>query len=127
MSKERVMIVDDDKEFLIELEETLRLGGYDPVAVQDSSTVLETVREFRPDIILLDLKMNKVSGFQVAINLRQAPDTSDIPIIAMTGYFTGDHHLPLLNVCGVLKCISKPFKPQNIISEIETMIKNRAA
>lgn len=125
MRKQRIMVVDDDKEFLGELEETLRLGGYDPVSLSDSSTVLGAAREFRPDLILLDLKMNKMSGFQVAINLRQAPDVSDIPIIAMTGYFTGDHHLPLLNVCGVTKCISKPFKPQSIINEIEMLIKNR--
>lgn len=122
MRKNKVLIVDDDKEFLEELLETLRLHGYDAMGVHDSTAVLGLMRESLPDIILLDLKMDKMSGFQVAINLRQSPDFSKVPIIAMTGYFAGDYHLPLLNVCGIRTCLSKPFKPEDVITQIKTQI-----
>lgn len=121
MLKQKVMVVDDDKEFLEEMGETLRLSGYEPIMVRDSRAVLDLARRALPNIILLDLKMDKMSGFQVAVNLKQASETSRIPIIAMTGYFSGDFHLPLLNVCGIKTCLSKPFKPLDIISHIEKM------
>lgn len=121
--KNRVLIVDDDQSFLDEMQETLRLSGYDSVSILDSREALDKVIKVKPDIILLDLKMETMSGFQVAINLKQSPDTAHIPIIAITGYFINSHHLPLLQACGVKTCLIKPIKPLDIITRIEAMVK----
>jgi CheY-like chemotaxis protein len=51
------MVIDDDKEFLEGLQETLELSGYDLTVVNDSTKVLDITNKTRPDIILLDLKM----------------------------------------------------------------------
>lgn len=123
--RKNVLIIDDDQKFLEEMQETLRLSGYDSIGVLDSREALDKAIKVKPDIILLDLKMETMSGFQVAINLRQSPDTAHIPIIAITGYFTNSHHLPLLQACGVKTCLIKPIKPLDIIARIEAMVNEK--
>jgi DNA-binding response OmpR family regulator len=118
----RVMIIDDDKEFLEELHETLNLSGYEMVAVNDAQDALETANRTKPDIILLDLKMPAKSGFQVADEIRHYQQTSHIPIIAMTGFFKDDY-LPLMKMCGIKDFLKKPFNPLDVINRIEKELK----
>jgi len=118
----KIMIVDDNKEFLEELKETLVLSGYEVVAVENADTAMDMATKTYPDLILLDLKMPQKSGFQVADELRHFSELSNIPIIAMTGFFKDDYG-PLLNICGIHKCLKKPFNPLDVITQIEEALK----
>lgn len=118
MANKKVMIIDDDKEFLEELEETLALSGYDMVAVNDAALAVEVAAKAKPDVVVLDLKMPKKSGFQVADELRHLSEAAHIPVIAMSAFFKDDYG-PLLNICGIKKCLKKPFNPLDIITAIE--------
>jgi CheY-like chemotaxis protein len=77
-----------------------------------------------PDVILLDLKLEKINGFQVAAKLRQTPATAFIPVIAITGYYNPDEYYTLMKICGVKKCITKPVSPEQVITEIENVLLN---
>jgi len=123
MSKGKVMIVDDDREFLEEFKETLDLNGYEVIGVSDSTAVLETANNTKPDVIVLDLKMDDMSGFEVADELQHFSNTMQIPVIAVTGFFKEAEHIALLNICGIKKCIPKPFSPQEVITAIEEVLK----
>ncbi|MFH0925656.1 MAG: response regulator [bacterium] len=127
MPKKKVLIVDDDREFLEELQETLELNGYIPLPVYDSTVALNTAYTFNPDIILLDLKMNDLNGFQVAETIKKIPETSHIPIIAMTGYFTKKEHSMLIKVYGMEPSLKKPFHPSDLINQIELVLKNQVS
>lgn len=118
----KVMIVDDNKEFLEELQETLALSGYEMVAVDDANRALEIARCERPDCIVLDLKMPGKSGFQLADELRHVSGFEVLPIIAMTGFFKDDY-VPLMDVCGITKYLRKPFNPLDIITQIEAVLR----
>ncbi len=118
-TKKKVMVIDDDKEFLAELVETLSLTGYDPVFTADSVDAVEKVVQTRPNIILLDLKMDKKSGFKVADELMAKPETRDVPIIAMTGVFTQQEHSLLMRICNIKECLIKPINPLDVIHLIE--------
>lgn len=120
--KRKIMIVDDDKEFLAELKETLHLCGYEPVPVNDSTAAVNTAVSQKPDIIMLDLKMNGLDGFQVTEKLKELPETDRIPIIAMTGYFTKSEHVTLIGMSGIETCLIKPFNPLDAISKIEMLL-----
>ncbi len=124
MVKKKILIVDDDREFLEELQETLSLSGYEMVAVNDAGLALEIVRKTRPDVILLDLKMPAKSGFQVADEIKHFQETSHIPIIAMTGFFKEDY-VPLMGLFGITKCLKKPFLAQEVILEIELALERQ--
>jgi DNA-binding response OmpR family regulator len=119
MFKGRVLIVDDDKEFLQELRETLGLSGYEVIEAEDARTVQDTASRANPDVIVLDLRMDDMNGFEVAEELKRFTSTVGIPVIAMTGFFREEEHIPLLNICGIKKCIKKPFNPLDVISAIE--------
>lgn len=118
----KVMIVDDNKEFLEELNETLALSGYEMVAVCDATKALEVARTEKPDCIVVDLKMPGKSGFQLADELRRVSGFEGLPIIAMTGFFKDDY-VPLMDVCGITKYLRKPFNPLDIITQIEAALR----
>jgi len=119
------MIVDDNAELLEELEDMLELGGYDVIALSDGNKALDVALKNKPDLILLDLKMSPKSGFQIADETRNSLALKDVPIIAMTGFFTEKQHLLMMKLCGIKTSILKPFWPVNLISKIEFALGNR--
>jgi DNA-binding response OmpR family regulator len=124
MDKKKILIVDDDKEFLEELREMLTATGYDVTSVGDSIAAVKAARVVKPNIILLDLRMKAMSGFEVADKLKGFPETAVIPIIAMTGFYTLKEHAWLMNFCGIRRCMRKPFNPLDVIAEIENVLKD---
>lgn len=120
----KIMVVDDDKEFLEELREILALSGYELLAVDDATKVLGLARAEKPEVILLDLKMPQKSGFQVADELRHFSELSHIPIIAMSAYLKDDY-TALLNLCGIKRYLKKPFYPLDVIAQIEEVLAER--
>lgn len=118
MGKKTVVIVDDDKVFLEELETLLAYSGYDLVAVSDSLSALDIVPRIKPDVILMDLKMPGKNGFQLANEMQGILETENTPVIAMSAYFK-DEYMPLLNICGIKRYLKKPFDPGDVIAQIE--------
>ena len=125
MSKKKIMIIDDDKEFLEELKEMLNLSGYDTVTFSDGTSALEMISKIKPDLVLLDLKLRGKNGFQVAYELKSFPKTTDIPIIAMTAFYTEKEHAELMNMCGIQTSLIKPFDSQEALAKIEAVLKER--
>ena len=118
MANKTVMIVDNDKDFLDELSDVLSSAGYNMIDINDSMQVMDVVAKNHIDLIFLDLQMPGKNGFDLAIELKNSHQFHNIPIIAMTGFNKEELH-SLLNLCGVRKCLRKPFYPLDIISEIE--------
>lgn len=125
MPRKKIMIIDDDKEFLEELEETLNLNGYEVAAFSDGASAMGAVFKIKPHIILLDLKLKGKSGFQVAYELKSYPETAKIPIIAMSAYYTERVHTELMDMCGIQIFLIKPFNLQDAIARIEAVLKER--
>ncbi|MGA1870509.1 MAG: response regulator [bacterium] len=123
LKDKKVMIVDDDTEFLEELKEILVSNGYYTIAINDSTTVLDAVKTQRPDLILLDLKMNGMNGFELADSLKRMGATALIPIIGISGiirmenYF--EHNYFLKDFCHMF---DKPFNPLELIDKIEEIL-----
>ncbi len=118
----KVMVIDDDKEFLDEMSEMLRLSGYDPTPLSDSADAAAKACESLPDIILLDLKMDKKSGFEVADELTSKPETRSIPIIAITGVFMHKERHLFMKLRNIRHCLIKPIKPLDVIHLIEKAV-----
>jgi DNA-binding response OmpR family regulator len=120
-----IMIVDDNTELLEELENLLKLGDYDVIAVSDGTKVFDIALKNKPNLILLDLKMTPKSGFQIADEARNSLYLKEVPIIAMTGFYTENQHFWMMKLCGIKTAILKPFMPLNLISKIEFALGNR--
>lgn len=118
--KKRVMVVDDDEEFLSELREALNGNGYDIITVYDGAEVVGKVKETKPDIILLDFWLRGLSGLSIFNELRGSPEVCNIPIIFITAdsnvgntSFTktyGDEHF-----------IIKPFEYPDLINKMNIL------
>src|SRR5579863_10605155 len=124
-TKPLIMIVDDNVELLEELENLLKLGGYDVIAISDGSKVFDAALKNKPDLILLDLKMSPKSGFQIADEARNSLLLRDVPVIAMTGFYTEKQHFLMMKLCGIKTSILKPFRPLNLFTRIEFALGNR--
>ena len=123
MAKHKVVVVDDDEVFLSELKTALETMGYDATATKGGFAVIELTRKIKPDVILLDLKMEKVSGFQIARSLKQFPETSKVSIIAMTGHFIGSDRSAWVSMYGMEGLLPKPFSMDDAVKSMETAIK----
>jgi len=83
MSK-KILIVDDEKLIVKMSSIILEQAGYETEGVHDGETALETVPVFKPDLILLDLMMPGIDGFQVLERLKADDSTCDIPVIIVS-------------------------------------------
>lgn len=119
--KKKIMIVDDNKELLATLKDTLSLCSYEVVIVDDAGLALDVAVKTKPNVILLDLKMPAKSGFQIAQEIKDFKEIRQVPIIAITGFLNEDYE-SLMRICGIQHCITKPFSPLEIIDMIETLL-----
>ncbi|MFA6384416.1 MAG: response regulator [Candidatus Omnitrophota bacterium] len=119
MPPRRILVVDDDPEFLQELKETLCLSGYEVDAIDKSVNAVDSAIDLKPDLILLDLRMDGLTGFEVLKELRDLPQTSRIPIIVMSGHFNETQDCTLFDFFHIRDCLQKPFNPLDVISHIE--------
>lgn len=122
MTKKKIMIIDDDIEFLGEITETLKENSCEVESFSDGNEALKRINELIPDVVLLDLKMKNLSGFQIADLLKSSSEFIHAPIIAMTGYYTRDEDSMLMSVCGIEKYLLKPFNVDKLMEEIEKVI-----
>ncbi|OGX05921.1 MAG: hypothetical protein A2Z88_02475 [Omnitrophica WOR_2 bacterium GWA2_47_8] len=121
MNNRKVVIINDDKQSLGDLEEILTATGHDPVVVNDALLAVDIVVQKKPDVILLELRMPRKSGFELADEINRVFETQRIPIIAMSSFFKEEFRF-LLNLCGINRCLKKPFHPLDVIWAIEDVI-----
>ena len=106
----RVLVVDDNRSFARYLADLL---ANQPLSIEtetahDGFDAGRKVLQFDPDIVLLDLKMPGMDGFSVCQQLKDDEATSQIRIIAMTGYYTPENEVKILQA-GAEACLAKPF------------------
>lgn len=85
MAKKKILVVDDEPEFLDMIKMRLEASSYSAVIVSDPKEVFRTAEKETPDVILLDIAMSGMDGYQVCERLKEGKETKSIPIILLTG------------------------------------------
>lgn len=116
MRKTKVLVVDDEVEFASTLSERLRLRNYNAKAVYSAEDALSFARSERPDVILLDLKMPKMSGIEVLKTIKE--DAPDIDVILLTGHVDIENEIEGIKL-GAFDYIMKPVDIEELISKID--------
>ncbi len=80
----KILLVDDSKPILRENERILHKAGYEVVCAEDGESALNLARQEKPDLILLDMILPKVSGPEVLSRLKKNPATADIPVVVLS-------------------------------------------
>ena len=124
MGNKRIAVIDEDQKILDELEGILSASGYDPVVVNDAFLAAEIVIQRRPDVILLELKMQRKNGFELADEMNRVFEAQRVPIIAMSSFFKVEP-FPLMGLCGIKRYLKKPFLPLDVIAAIEGVLEGK--
>ncbi|HEY1067416.1 MAG TPA: response regulator [Pirellulales bacterium] len=85
-TRRRVLVVDDDRDAVAMMDYLLRLRGYEVRKAYDGVRALEAAQEFRPQVIVLDLVLPEMDGWEMAKRLRREPWGRGIRVIALSGY-----------------------------------------
>jgi PAS domain S-box-containing protein len=107
----RVLVVDDNVDAADSISAVLRLFGHHVQCVYDGPSALAAAGEFRPDIVVLDIGLPGMDGYEVARRLRSSKETRTVPIVAVTGYGQDDDRLRSLE-SGCNEHLAKPVDPE---------------
>jgi len=118
---ETILVVDDTKSNIQILMELLD-NRYDVIACKDGETAIEIAQEDKPDLILLDIMMPNMDGFEVCEKLKESPQTKDIPIIFLTA-MTQDDSIEKAYDIGGSDYITKPFRPKELCARVKRELK----
>jgi excisionase family DNA binding protein len=118
----KVLVVDDESSIRDVLAEhlTTREKPYEVMTAADGFEAGRLVATYQPDIVLLDLRMPGMDGFQVCRTIKADPESSSTIVIAMTGYHTPETEAKILE-CGALRCFAKPIEPSTLAGFIDSL------
>lgn len=116
----RVLVVDDNKDFANTLEILLEMAGHEVRAANDGITAYEVAMDFRPDIVLLDIGLPGMNGYELAGRLRRSPEVAGSTLIALTGYGQAEdrHRVAEAGLDGHLV---KPVEPTELLALIDRL------
>ena len=114
-SLRRVLIVDDNVDAAAMLSECLELSGHCVRLAHDGPSALEAVLQFEPEVVLLDIGLPGMDGYEVATRLRQQFSRNELLLIAVTGYGTAEVRRRCLEV-GIDHHLIKPANPDQLES-----------
>src|SRR5437764_11102869 len=119
---EMILVVDDDPDIARFVEVNLRSAGFDVAVATDGEEALRRAEEIRPDLVLLDVMMPRIDGFEVAQRLRRNTRTANTCIIMLTAKAqSSDKVLGL--TAGADDYIIKPFDPIELLARVKTTLR----
>lgn len=122
----RILIAEDEPDIRALVEFTLKFGGHEVLATQNGAEATEQASKWNPELILLDVRMPKMTGYEACRAIKSDPATKDIPIVFLSakGQETEvDEGIE----AGALAYILKPFAPDHLLSEITKIMEKYEA
>jgi len=116
--RKKILAVDDEKHIVRLVQVNLERQGYEVVCAHDGKEALQKVDEERPDLVVLDVMMPYMDGFEVLQNMRRNPATRDIPVIMLTAK-AQDADVFKGWQSGVDCYLTKPFNPMELLSFVK--------
>jgi DNA-binding response OmpR family regulator len=124
LETKRVLVVDDEIYILQILEFSLEVEGFEVITAQNGEEALESAQRDEPDLIVLDIMMPKMDGYEACRQLKSDPRTRDIPIILLSAKGRSiDQELGF--EAGAEDYITKPFSPRKLIERIKAILCER--
>ena len=117
-----ILIVDDNPDNLAVLSQTLKGAGYTVRVAVDGESALRQVAQGLPTLILLDVMMPGIDGFETCRQLKENPDTMAVPIIFMTALADNENKVNGLSL-GAVDYITKPFYEEEVLARVRIQLK----
>ena len=121
MAKGKILVVDDEIYIVHILDFSLGIEGYEVMTALDGEQALAKVAQNRPDLIVLDIMMPKLDGYETCKALKQNPATHDIPVILLSAKGRNVDQKIGFEV-GADDYITKPFSPRKLVERINAIL-----
>ena len=119
----RILVVDDERHIVRLVEVNLQRAGYEVLTAYDGVEALEKTKADKPDMIILDVMMPRMDGFEVLKDLRANADTKDIPVIMLTAK-AQDADIFKGWSSGVDSYLTKPFNPRELLAFVQRIFQS---
>ncbi|MFH1653668.1 MAG: response regulator [Pseudomonadota bacterium] len=120
--KKKILVIDDENSFVSTMKIALEFQGYEILTAVNGQEGIEVVREEKPDIVLLDIMMAKIDGFQVCRILKFDKRYQEIPIIMVTAKGQ-EKDKTIGHQVGADAYITKPFEMPALLEKIKSLLK----
>jgi len=121
MSKGKILVVDDEIYIVHILDFSLGMEGYEVITALDGEQALEKLQSERPDLIVLDIMMPKLDGYEVCKAIKTNPQTRHIPVILLSAKGRNVDQKMGFDV-GADDYITKPFSPRKLVERINQLL-----
>jgi two-component system, OmpR family, alkaline phosphatase synthesis response regulator PhoP len=121
-SKRKILIVEDEKDIADLIHFNIFKAGFDASLAMNGNEAIEKAKTFLPDLILLDLMIPEISGYEVCTILKENPTTKQIPIIILTARGTEEDIVKGLE-SGADDYLTKPFSPKVLIARVNAVFR----
>ena len=118
----KILVIDDEEHILELLKFNLELSGFDVCVSTEANQTIELIGREKPDLLLLDWMLPKISGIDILKKMRQDEDIYDLPVIMLTAKNMEDDKIQGLNV-GADDYITKPFSIKELMARINTVLR----
>jgi DNA-binding response OmpR family regulator len=122
----KIVCVEDEPEMIDLMQLILNRKGFEVIGAHGGIEGLETIRSVKPDLVLLDLMMPEVDGWQVYQQLKADEDIANIPVIVVTAKAQNIDKVLGLHIAKVDDYISKPFSLQELVDRVEKVLSKHA-
>ncbi|ATJ82570.1 response regulator transcription factor [Halomonas beimenensis] len=117
----KVLVVDDEPNIVLSLEFLMQQAGFEVITAEDGETALERVAEQAPDLVLLDISLPGIGGFDVLERLRADPALARLPIIMLTAHGREVEREKGLAL-GADDYVTKPFSTQALVEKVRALL-----
>lgn len=121
-TKKVVICIEDDPEMIELVKLILGRKGFDLVGAIGGREGLETVRQLKPDLVLLDLMMPDIDGWEVYQQMKADDELKDIPVIVVTAKAQSIDKVLGLHIAKVDDYVTKPFGPQELLQSVNKVL-----
>ena len=117
-----VLVVDDEKKIVDVVKRFLSVDNYLLLEAYNGIEAVEKAKTARPSLIVLDMLLPDIDGYEVIEQLKKDDDTNDIPILVLSGAKVDKERIEQLNDCINIPILGKPIKPEELLSNVQEMV-----
>ena len=117
----KILVVDDEEDVVTFIKRALAMEGMEVITAFDGLSALDTALEEEPDLVILDIMMPIMNGYEVCAQLRLQDKMKDVPIILLSSAYTTDT-VRQGKIAGGSGYVAKPFTPGELVTEIKKLL-----
>jgi DNA-binding response OmpR family regulator len=123
----KVLLCDDEIHILRAAELKVSRSGYDVRIARDGQEAWEMIERDRPDVLVTDVQMPRVDGFELSRRIRSNPATKDLPILMLTAKGFELEQQEMMEKWGIVDILAKPFSPRELVRLIDQVVAGTSA